>query len=305
MALMASKAIGDSGGSAEDQEQWFRRAYNSEFAEAAWLLPAESLFRWFRNDSCAMAILEMVSRQQTAGQSVQLGDLMALPKGSLYLMSAIDILVEQYGLARSVDEWAPMDAAGLPIPLYTYSAIDYLSQLDFSQSSVFEYGSGMSTMWWAARCARVVALETDQGWLDQVQTRVSDAKYSHVHLHLLKVGKVFAAGIDQFDDGFDVIVVDAATNRHNCARHARSKLKRGGMIVLDNSEWYPKSAEFLRNSGLLQIDFTGFKSTESHTSVTSVFFERSFALNPVTDRQPSLLPGSLDVVTSWDVWDEA
>ena len=80
-----------------------------------------------------------------------------------------------------------MDAAGLPIPLYTYSAIDYLSQLDFSQSSVFEYGSGMSTMWWAARCARVVALETDQGWLDQVQTRVSDAKYSHVHLHLLKV----------------------------------------------------------------------------------------------------------------------
>jgi len=68
---------------------------------------------------------------------------------------------------------------------------------------------------------------------------------------------------------------------------------------------YPKSAEFLRNSGLLQIDFTGFKSTESHTSVTSVFFERSFALNPVTDRQPSLLPGSLDVVTSWDVWDEA
>ena len=37
----------------------------------------------------------------------------------------------------------------------------------------------------------------------------------------MQVGKVFAAGIDQFDDGFDVIVVDAATNRHNCARHAR------------------------------------------------------------------------------------
>src|SRR5688572_10403591 len=51
--------------------------------------------------------------------------------------------------------------SGQPIPWYTYPAIEFIRQLDFSQSTVFEYGSGNSTMFWAASAARVISVEED------------------------------------------------------------------------------------------------------------------------------------------------
>ena len=65
---------------------------------------------------------------------------------------------------------------------------------------------------------------------------------------------------------------------------------------------YPNTAEFLRKSGLFQVDFAGFKATESHTSVTSMFFDGYSSLKPRHQRQPTLLEGNLNVVTDWDIF---
>ena len=38
-------------------------------------------------------------------------------------------------------------------------------------------------------------------------------------------------------------------------------LTPGDMIILDNSDWHPKTAAMLLGSGVIQVDFTGFNPT--------------------------------------------
>lgn len=44
------------------------------------------------------------------------------------------------------------------------------------------------------------------------------------------------------------------------------------MLILDNSDWYPKSVKYLQESlGWMQADFHGFGPINNYTSTTSVF----------------------------------
>ncbi len=74
------------------------------------------------------------------------------------------ILAYGHGQARSIRARRPVDAAGNPLPWYTYPAIEYLSQFDWRGASVFEFGTGYSSRFWAARAARVEAVENDPHW---------------------------------------------------------------------------------------------------------------------------------------------
>jgi hypothetical protein len=144
-------------------------------------------------------------------------DLMAVPQVStfhtriadlsnqaaLYALSVLHILFSEYGFGKSLEETLPVDGAGGAIPLYTYPAIDYLEQLDMSQAKVFEYGSGMSTLWcfqqaalclearyrWAARSNQVVAVENSKDWYKDMLDR--SRNYSHVNL-VFEVAASFA-----------------------------------------------------------------------------------------------------------------
>ena len=60
------------------------------------------------------------------------------------------------------------------------------------------------------------------------------------------------------------------------------------MIILDNPAWHPTSASVLKESGLIQVDFSGFKVTESHASTTSVFLQRDFDFQTLQARQPAI-----------------
>jgi hypothetical protein len=52
-------------------------------------------------------------------------------------------------------------ADGTPLPWYTYPAIDFLTQRDFSGKNVLEFGGGQSTLWWSARARSVLTIEED------------------------------------------------------------------------------------------------------------------------------------------------
>src|SRR5262245_31531933 len=82
---------------------------------------------------------------------------------------AAKILWFSYGHLKSVRAGRSVDAAGRPIPWYTYPAIEYLRQLDLSEKTVFEYGSGNSTLFWAECAARVVTVEDDERWSERLE----------------------------------------------------------------------------------------------------------------------------------------
>ena len=74
---------------------------------------------------------------------------------------------------------------------------------------------------------------------------------------------------------FDVIVIDGKY-RHQCSKNAVKSLAKGGIIILDNSDRFPKTVEVLREHNLIQVNFNGFGPINNYTWTTSIFFSRDF-----------------------------
>jgi hypothetical protein len=198
------------------------------------------------------------------------------PWNWLHTARLLRILALEYGHLRSAATLASIDAAGQPLPWFTYPAIEYLSRLDLSGKSVFEYGCGNSTRYWAARAEDVVSVEHVPEFYELIKPRLP----SHCQLALRRPADVYVASLAEYSaregrGGFDVIVIDGHS-RVRCSLIAAEHLKPGGMIVLDNADWFPEAAANLRGAGLLEVSFTGFAPITDCTSTTSFFFHRAF-----------------------------
>ncbi|KTE23058.1 MULTISPECIES: class I SAM-dependent methyltransferase [unclassified Sphingopyxis] len=98
---------------------------------------------------------------------------------------------------------------------------------------VFEYGSGASTAWLAARAGSVTSVEHHADWLRKVAGKASS--FDHVTLwHRDLESGAYAAAIDESDDTYDLIVVDGR-ERVACLWHAIPHLRPDGVILFDDS----------------------------------------------------------------------
>jgi hypothetical protein len=219
-----------------------------------------------------------------------------MSKPEMFLASCINILRNVYGFNASVEAGFATDAKGNPLPLYTYPTIEYLVQFDLKDKTVFEFGAGASTLFWQERAKQVVSVENNQDWYQRLKPKLK----TNATL-LLATGDAFPWAIESLPQQFDIIVIDGAGYRYDCAVAALTKLAAGGMVILDNADWHPNTAAVLKQAGLLQVDMTGFKPCECHTSTTSVFFKRDFAFNTISNRQPEYGKGAkLIHSVDWD-----
>ena len=74
---------------------------------------------------------------------------------------------KDFAIERSIDEKVCVDKDNKPIPWYTYPAIEYLSQFDYSDKEIFEFGCGYSSMFWANRAKQVTSIEDNPNWFDK------------------------------------------------------------------------------------------------------------------------------------------
>ena len=181
----------------------------------------------------------------------------------------LQILLYLHGQLNTFKENRPVDAQGAPIPWITYPAFEFLSQFDYAESDVFEFGSGNSTLFWARRSRKVVSIETDKNWFETLHKD----KPSNVQLFHVENAGEFAGSILKTGQAFDVIVIDSAKHRYAAALNAVKAITAGGMVIFDNSDWYPNSCRLLRDAGLLQIDFHGLGPVNGYAWTTSVFFK--------------------------------
>ena len=118
---------------------------------------------------------------------------------------------------------------------------------------VFEWGSGGSTVFWSRHCNLVVSIEHDANW----RTRTTELLTRHgckdnwlIHLvpgvpdatgqmHHLTSFRNYADSITKLGDRpFDLIYVDGeASCRSWCLEYALPRVCRGGVLLLDNSNW--------------------------------------------------------------------
>jgi hypothetical protein len=212
-----------------------------------------------------------------------------VPRGLGPSLKTFWILNRSYGFWRSVRRGQCVDREGKPVPWLTYPAIDYLRQLDFRDRTVFEFGAGHSTLFWAERAARVVSVESQLDWFDKLDRQVP----ANVELHFAEEPDDYVGCLARQRGGFDVIVVDG-DERRRCCRAALDKLSPGGFVILDNADWYPEEAALLREGDLIEVDFTGFSPQSGYVSTTSLFLHRAFDLAPAGRIQPRPGPGSFE-----------
>lgn len=124
----------------------------------------------------------------------------------------------------------------LPVlPWLPYRVIYALEELIQPQWKILEFGSGMSTIWLARRCSFLHSIESDPCWHQLVLRRLEREGLDHVHYELRKPDSY--ADVQQYPNGFfDLIIVDGLA-RSECVRQALAKIRAGGWIYLDNSDF--------------------------------------------------------------------
>lgn len=212
------------------------------------------------------------------------------PRSAARALRAAWVLAGVRGQSRTDARGFCLDADGRPIPWLTHPAIDYLAALDFSDASVFEYGCGASTLWWARRAARVAGVEMDAAWITRLRTELPPG----VEIAHCADGGRYPDAIAEHHTQFDVIVVDGA-ERHRSAEQALRFLSERGLVILDNSDWYPNTARLLRAGGLRQIDFVGFGPLCGRPWATSLFVRPGCAFLARHADAPVRVPGGATV----------
>jgi hypothetical protein len=179
--------------------------------------------------------------------------------------------LQEIGWNRTQIDRQAVDANGAPIPWITYPALHFLQQRIRKEWTVFEYGAGNSTLWWAGKVRHVYSCEHDNQWYKLLIQRLPGN--ATVRFHELDNGLEYAKSIREHNLRYDVIVIDGR-DRINCARHAVDCLNDQGVIIWDNSE-RPEDAEgykLLNQFGMRQIDFKGIGPINSYAWQTSIFY---------------------------------
>ncbi|HUN74580.1 MAG TPA: hypothetical protein VMU40_08700 [Steroidobacteraceae bacterium] len=219
------------------------------------------------------------------------------PDHVIYLASLLNILSSGLGFKASADRNAPVLGDGQPIPMMSYSLVEYLHGIDLCAVELLELGGGSSTRFWASRVKSVLTLETSQEWLLSVQSQ----RLPNVEARLSTPESLSGDAV-RLGRTFDGIVIDSAANRLELAGRAVAMLRPGGFVILDNSDWYPNAARVLRESDLIQIDFHDFRPLHSFRCTTSLFLHREFRAKPRGTRLPLAPIGGKDVADTnrWD-----
>lgn len=155
-------------------------------------------------------------------------------------------------------------------PWFGISMVDLLKKHLNKSLSVFEWGSGNSTLFWSAHVKEVVSVEYDKKWHEKLLEVVPDnvlMKYCE-----LEYDGEYCRLVLKEDREFDIILIDGR-DRVRCALNAVSKLKEDGIIIWDDSEReiYKPGIEFLKGKGFKQLELSsigyGSAGTEQFTSI--------------------------------------
>lgn len=170
------------------------------------------------------------------------------------------------GWLESYRRKVPVSKDG-PLPWFTYAAIAFLQGRIGPDLTVFEYGAGYSTLWWASRVARVASCENDRAWYERMLTQCP----ANVTLFHEPRGESYWRKAAELSS--DVIVIDGR-DRVECAKACLPGLRQGGVIVWDNSDRdrYTKGFDYLKGEGFRRLDFYGMGPVNFTPWLTSVFY---------------------------------
>jgi len=208
-----------------------------------------------------------------------LATLVAKPKRLFSLLSyGHKGYLDSIGWFKAFDTKQAVDGNGLPIPWVTYSFIDFIKPRLTKDLSIFEYGSGNSTLFYAKNTRRVVSVEHDEAWFREIVNKKADN--AEMIFCKLDKGGAYSQKAASLDEKFDIIIVDGR-DRVNCCKHSINGLTESGVIVLDDSERenYNDARAFLKKQGFKELSFSGISPGLFYEKATSVFYKANNCLD--------------------------
>ena len=167
-------------------------------------------------------------------------------------------------------------------PWITPKSLDYVKTILKPTFRVFEWGSGGSTAFWSRNCASIISVEHNSEWIQRTTDimRRLNCPNNWKLVHVPGIGidhntafRNYANAILEYpDNSFDLVFVDGeASSRGWCITNALSKIKSGGYLLVDNSNWLSESPQNTKD----RLDFieTGLKwvgqpgTFDWHTSI--------------------------------------
>jgi hypothetical protein len=141
-------------------------------------------------------------------------------------------------------------------PWLTPGAVDYLGAHLTSDMNALEFGSGRSTVWFAAKVGHLLSVEHNAQWFARIDGELThrncvNVDYRFVPLdhpeseperpHYNPLPKYVAVATIQPDESLDLVVVDGHY-RSSCIAAVLTKLKPGGLLLVDDANMWPQNA---------------------------------------------------------------
>jgi hypothetical protein len=200
----------------------------------------------------------------------------------LSLAGSVQLVLEsaltEEGWFKSFNQRNSTDALGKSVPWCTYAFNHFIEPRLQERFNIFEFGSGNSTKWYAARVHSVTSVEHNKTWFELIKNAVP----SNVSVNYAPASEngEYANFCKNTGKQYDLIIVDGI-DRNNCIYQSVHSLSPDGVLVLDNSERteYTAGKNFLHENGFKVIDFTGLGPGIAYNSTTSIFYKADNCLS--------------------------
>lgn len=182
------------------------------------------------------------------------------------------------GWFESFNTKKSIDKNGNPIPWCTYPFIKFIEPRLKKDFTVFEYGSGNSTIWYAKKVKQIISVENDEAWFKVVSKLLpSNAR---LLFSRLEYDGEYCRMVKKQNSRFDIIIVDGR-DRVNCVRQSIEYLSERGVLIFDNSHLdnYSEGIKFLNENDFRSVDFWGLAPITGHNTCTSIFYKNDNWLN--------------------------
>ena len=169
----------------------------------------------------------------------------------------------------------PMDSDSKPLPWLTYASIHFIEQkLNLKPMSVFEFGSGNSTLWFSDKVKKMVSIENDADFYHKMQQKI--LLKANVSYELRKLNGNYSNSILEYENEFDIIIIDGR-ERVKCTKNCVKALKASGVIIFDNSDrmQYQEAYDYLTKQQFKKIDFKGIGPIGHAEWQTTIYYREN------------------------------
>ncbi len=172
-------------------------------------------------------------------------------------------------------------------PWIVFEAYRFLDQHIMKDMSVYEFGTGGSTLFFANRVREIISAEHDINWANKLKDALTLKGYNNWKINIVEPQSTpkalnkdpsslnsylsndgayrgqsfscFAKSIDMYPDGyFSIIMIDGRA-RPSCVKHSVKKVSKDGLLILDNAEreHYFRIHEYMDNPNWRRFSFFG------------------------------------------------